>query len=297
MRVKRLGVLAVSALLMLGLATPASAKAKTFSDRKGDVVATKDSGDMFTAMPPDIVKVAAGFDNRWLTVAVTLTTKAAKGWDNLRINIDSYDAGDADYRVDVNAKDGKITDAGMSRWSDSDYSSTSDVRVSVKGKTITVNASIGDWIAPRASIGFSVSIARYLKKDKSSARIDDFPSRIRSQGTLDMGPMVYQSLARGRSNVPQLKQTDATVALAAKTIKKGAAPKVKIAVKQKLAGTAMIYDGYDVVKMVRVAKGKKKTVKLAKQQRVGSHTFKVRFFPDALAYAPTSDYVVLTVKK
>lgn len=294
--VQRLGVLAVSAALMLGLAVPASAE--QYQDQTGDVythVVNSNDGFRPASGSPDIKSVRATYTKTQFIAEITLTSSAKKGWNELSLQLSEHpEYVIRDIReVGVRAKNGKIVEAGRK-------SATKivpgEVTAQIAGNTITVRVDISSWYFRESSVWFYVRIWRENAAKQFWA--DEYPSRDPSPtagGALVLGNPKYQLIKRTTGT--DTSDFTLTPTLTKTGVVKGKTAKVKIVVKPKSAGNAAIFDGKTKLGVMKVKKSGKATYTLPKSLKVGEHKIAVKFTPKGGTAGKKISAGTLTVKK
>lgn len=293
------GALITAVTLTVGLAAPAYAE--SFTDPVGDVAQiAPDNSTGWGKTGPDIARVKATLTPAWFTVMITLTGSASKGWDTASVMLDLDRNNVPDYSVELDAKNGALLDARLFRWLNGSY--VGDVRAKASGKTLTIRVRADPWLKTKKPVNVAVAMGQTVKTKKLDSRIDDFPNRVRGEGSTIQGPIVWQVLTPTKQAVGTLKATTPKVKLVKDTVKKGTAAKLKISVKQKVSGTVLAFDGIGqyatALGSAKLVEGKTATLTLPKNLAAKYHAIRIRFMPDSLKHASSwSEFVTLIVKK
>lgn len=291
MRMKRLGVLAVSAALMLGLAIPAQAKA--FSDRGGDVFGI-DEGWLLTSGPPDFRSVDITGNLTWMKATFSLAKPAKKAVSAVSLSIKAKGADDGDAITGFAfINKGKVTSLDpRETWTTGARDIWGDVRASVAKNTVTIWVSTANhWrLEGKRAIEFR-AVAYFTDGSYDLAYWDEYPDRTAGNNLMGF-PVPWQPLTRA-SGAPKIKPVQVKVGPAARqTVKKGAVATITVAPQPRIAGTAYLIEHSDYLHPVKIAKvkaGKAAKVKVpTKKFTVGNHNFEVRFVPDSLSFATSN---------
>lgn len=307
MRAKATGVLLTIAALMIGLATPASAKTVTIFDDLNDVAV----GAGAPVEPLDLYFVDVKHTKKKLTVTATfmhrLGVSFGDRWTTAQLRLETT----GDKKTDYTLMARKLNNSSMAEPpsepiatffygpKDKLIAQSTDARKKNAGKFAFGIEEQGPntltFSVPLKSLGKPGKVRFSLWVDLTDGTysrvfgLETYPN-VKSGQSLSWSKAIALQAAKAK------KKTTTTVEVGNTSIRRNQSVRMAITVKQGVAGKATIYDGSAKLGTVSVPKDKPANF-MARSLSPGTHSVTVKFVPKSAKYkASTSKVVTLTVR-